>query len=70
MIPAAKPIVAKGSVHVPSPARFLKELREGYAEVPDLSFAAKDGFVTSRQSKPDLFFSGGGCTIATLSKSV
>ncbi len=59
IIPAVREIVAKGGVYVPSSARALEELKQSYAAIPDLSFAANDGFVIASPGTPDLIYGDG-----------
>jgi Trehalose-phosphatase len=59
VIPAVKRIMAKGGIYVPSSARSLDELKDGYASIPELPFAANDGFVISVPGQTQLIFGNG-----------
>jgi hypothetical protein len=60
VIPAVEKIIAKGGIYVPSSARSLDELKDCYAAIPDLPFAANDGFVISLPGLPDMIYSDVG----------
>jgi hypothetical protein len=59
VIPVVRQIISKGGVYVPSSARSLNELRDCYAEIPNLPFAANDGFVISKPGAYDLIYGDG-----------
>lgn len=59
IIPAVSMIVAKGGVYVPSSARSMEELKDCYAAIPNLPFAANDGFVMSVPGMADVIYGDG-----------
>ena len=59
VIPSVKQIIAKGGIYMPFSARSLDELKACYVEIPELAFAANDGFVISAPGMPDLIHGDG-----------